>query len=59
LIAAGTAMGMLVPPAIFVIVIASITHQSAVAFFLPPLGVGLLMALQFANVTVFQHARYY
>src|SRR5215471_17272523 len=34
LIAAGTAMGMLVPPAIFMIVIASVTNQSAVALFL-------------------------
>src|SRR6201992_129002 len=31
LIAAGTAMGMLVPPAIFMIVIAQVTHTSAVA----------------------------
>ena len=34
LIAAGTAMGMLVPPAIFMIVIAAVTNQSAVALFL-------------------------
>src|SRR5664280_3320910 len=34
LIAAGTAMGMLVPPAIFMIVIAQVTNQSAVALFL-------------------------
>ena len=34
LISAGTAMGMLVPPAIFMIVIASVTNQSAVALFL-------------------------
>jgi C4-dicarboxylate transporter DctM subunit len=34
LIASGTAMGMLVPPAIFMIVIASVTNQSAVALFL-------------------------
>ena len=34
LIAAGTAMGMLVPPAIFMIVIASVTNQSAVTLFL-------------------------
>jgi tripartite ATP-independent transporter DctM subunit len=34
LIAAGTAMGMLVPPAIFMIVISSVTNQSAVALFL-------------------------
>jgi tripartite ATP-independent transporter DctM subunit len=34
LIAAGSAMGMLVPPAIFMIVLASITNTSAVALFL-------------------------
>ena len=34
LIAAGTAMGMLVPPAIFMIVIAQVTNTSAVALFL-------------------------
>ena len=34
LIAAGTAMGMLVPPAIFMIVIAAVTNQSAVTLFL-------------------------
>ncbi|HVY15104.1 MAG TPA: TRAP transporter large permease [Rhodopila sp.] len=34
LIAAGTAMGMLVPPAIFMIVISEVTNQSAVALFL-------------------------
>jgi C4-dicarboxylate transporter DctM subunit len=34
LIAAGTAMGMLVPPAIFMIVISAVTNQSAVALFL-------------------------
>src|SRR5260370_33216093 len=34
LIAAGTAMGMLVPPAIFMIVIAQVTHTSAVALVL-------------------------
>ena len=34
LICAGTAMGMLVPPAIFMIVIAAVTNQSAVALFL-------------------------
>src|SRR3978361_204877 len=33
-IAAGTGMGMLLPPAIFMIVIASVTNQSAVALFL-------------------------
>ena len=34
LVAAGSAMGMLVPPAIFMIVLASITNTSAVALFL-------------------------
>ena len=34
LISSGTAMGMLVPPAIFMIVIASVTNQSAVTLFL-------------------------
>src|SRR6185295_7701136 len=34
MIAAGTAMGMLVPPAIFMIVIAQVTNTSAVALFL-------------------------
>src|SRR6185437_3091247 len=34
LLAAGTAMGMLVPPAIFMIVIAAVTNTSAVALFL-------------------------
>jgi C4-dicarboxylate transporter, DctM subunit len=34
LIASGTAMGMLVPPAIFMIVISAVTNQSAVALFL-------------------------
>jgi len=35
------------------------TAAVGIGLFLPPIGVGLLMALQFANVTVFQHARYY
>ena len=47
LIAAGTAMGMLVPPAIFMIVIAAVTNQSAVALFLagfiPAAVVGLCL----------------
>ena len=34
LISAGTAMGMLVPPAIFMIVISAVTNQSAVTLFL-------------------------
>src|ERR1044072_712735 len=41
LIAAGTAMGMLVPPAIFMIVIAQVTNTSAVAMF----GAGFIPAL--------------
>ena len=40
LIAAGTAMGMLVPPAIFMIVIAQVTNTSAVALFLARLHSG-------------------
>ena len=40
LIAAGTAMGMLVPPAIFMIVIAQVTNTSAVALFLARLRSG-------------------
>ena len=34
LIAAGTAMGMLIPPAIFLIVIGEVTNVSVVALFL-------------------------
>src|SRR6201995_3970628 len=49
LIAAGTAMGMLVPPAIFMIVIAAVTNQSAVALFLagfiPAAVVGLCLCI--------------
>ena len=49
LIAAGTAMGMLVPPAIFMIVIAAVTNQSAVALFLagfvPAAVVGLCLCV--------------
>jgi len=49
LIAAGTAMGMLVPPAIFMIVIAAVTNTSAVALFLagfiPAATVGLCLCL--------------
>ena len=40
LIASGTAMGMLVPPAIFMIVISAVTNQSAVALFLAGLHPG-------------------
>jgi C4-dicarboxylate transporter DctM subunit len=35
------------------------TAAVGIGLFLPPMGVGLLMALRFANVTVFQHSRYY
>ncbi len=35
------------------------TAAVGIGLFLPPIGVGLLMTLQFANVTVFQHAKYY
>jgi C4-dicarboxylate transporter, DctM subunit len=49
LIAAGTAMGMLVPPAIFMIVIAAVTNQSAVALFLagfiPAAVVGICLCI--------------
>src|ERR1700674_2566794 len=49
LIAAGTAMGMLVPPAIFMIVIAAVTNQSAVTLFLagfiPAAVVGLCLCV--------------
>src|SRR5215467_9196287 len=49
LIASGTAMGMLVPPAIFMIVIAAVTNQSAVALFLagfiPAAVVGLCLCI--------------
>ena len=35
------------------------TAAVGIGLFLPPMGVGLLMALRFADVGVFQHARYY
>jgi C4-dicarboxylate transporter DctM subunit len=35
------------------------TAAVGIGIFLPPLGVGLLMALRFANITVYGHARYY
>jgi C4-dicarboxylate transporter DctM subunit len=35
------------------------TAAVGIGLFLPPMGVGLLMALRFAHVGVFQHARYY
>jgi C4-dicarboxylate transporter DctM subunit len=49
LIASGTAMGMLVPPAIFMIVIAAVTNQSAVTLFLagfvPAAVIGLCLCV--------------
>src|SRR5580693_7504292 len=49
LIASGTAMGMLVPPAIFMIVISAVTNQSAVALFLagfiPAAVIGLCLCV--------------
>jgi C4-dicarboxylate transporter DctM subunit len=49
LIAAGTAMGMLVPPAIFMIVISAVTNQSAVTLFLagfiPAATIGLCLCI--------------
>jgi tripartite ATP-independent transporter DctM subunit len=49
LIAAGTAMGMLVPPAIFMIVISAVTNQSTVALFLagfvPAAVIGVCLCL--------------
>jgi C4-dicarboxylate transporter DctM subunit len=49
LIASGTAMGMLVPPAIFMIVISAVTNQSAVALFLagfvPAAVIGVILCL--------------
>jgi tripartite ATP-independent transporter DctM subunit len=35
------------------------TAAVGIGLFLPPLGIGLLVALRFAKVPVFQHARYY
>src|SRR5450631_908107 len=49
LIAAGTAMGMLVPPAIFMIVIAQVTNTSAVALFVagfvPAVVIGVILCV--------------
>ena len=53
LIASGTAMGMLVPPAIFMIVISAVTNQSAVALFLA----GFLFFIGFARATAAYQAR--
>jgi TRAP-type C4-dicarboxylate transport system permease large subunit len=35
------------------------TAAVGIGLFMPPMGVGLLMALRFANVPVFQHAKSY
>jgi len=35
------------------------TAAVGIGLFLPPMGVGLLMALRFAEVSVSQHAPYY
>jgi C4-dicarboxylate transporter DctM subunit len=58
LIAAGTAMGMLVPPAIFMIVIAQVTNTSAVALFVagfvPALVIMLcLMAVAYMRARIY------
>jgi TRAP-type C4-dicarboxylate transport system permease large subunit len=36
-----------------------LTAAVGIGLFLPPIGVGLLMALRFANITVGQHFRVY
>ncbi|MBX6377847.1 MAG: TRAP transporter large permease [Clostridia bacterium] len=51
-----TAQQMGIHPIHFNIVM---TAAVGVGLFMPPLGVGLLMALRFANVSVGQHVRYY
>ena len=58
LIAAGTAMGMLVPPAIFMIVIAQVTNTSAVALFVAGFVPALVIMLCLMAV-VFLRARIY
>ena len=35
------------------------TAAVGIGLFMPPMGVGLLMALRFADVSVFDHARHY
>jgi C4-dicarboxylate transporter DctM subunit len=35
------------------------TAAVGIGLFLPPMGVGLLMALRFANISVGRHARHY
>jgi C4-dicarboxylate transporter DctM subunit len=58
LIAAGTAMGMLVPPAIFMIVIAQVTNTSAVALFVAGF-VPALVIMFFLMAVVYVRARIY
>src|SRR3979411_2087865 len=58
LIAAGTAMGMLVPPAIFMIVIAQVTNTSAVALFLAGFVPAVVIMLCLMAV-VYMRARIY
>ena len=58
LIAGGTAMGMLVPPAIFMIVLAQVTNTSAVALFVAGFIPALVMMV-FLMAVVFVRARIY
>src|SRR5215470_11280066 len=58
LIAAGTAMGMLVPPAIFMIVIAQVTNTSAVALFVAGF-VPALVIMSCLMTVVYLRARTY
>src|ERR1700740_2880566 len=58
LIAAGTAMGMLVPPAIFMIVIAQVTNTSAVALFVAGF-VPALVIMVCLMIVVYIRARMY
>jgi C4-dicarboxylate transporter DctM subunit len=58
LIASGTAMGMLVPPAIFMIVLAQVTNTSAVALFVAGFVPALVMMVLLMAV-VFVRARLY
>src|SRR6202521_4965868 len=44
---------------LFLLGVALLTAAVGIALFLPPMGVGLLMALRFAEVSVSQHAPYY
>jgi tripartite ATP-independent transporter DctM subunit len=58
MIAAGTAMGMLVPPAIFMIVIAQVTNTSAVTLFLAGFVPAFVMMLCLMGL-IFLRARKY